>query len=349
MSKKNIAVIFGGASSEYSVSLESASGVISHLNRDKYEPILIGITKEGDWYYFSGDTAKIADDTWREADCAPAVISPARSEHELIVFEADGIRRIHIDVVLPILHGMHGEDGTVQGLCELAGIPIAGCGTLASALCMDKERAHKLVASLGVRVPESILLTADYDFDEVSAKVDSGFGYPLFVKPVRSGSSYGIAKVNEPSELRPAIEDAFRYDDSVILEENIPGFEVGCAVMGNEDPFTGELDEIELADGFFDFTEKYNLITSKIHVPARISPEKTAELKETAIAIYKILGCRCFARVDMFFTPNGEIVFNEVNTIPGFTPHSRFPSMMKARGISFEAIVTSVIEMASEQ
>ena len=348
MNKKNIAVIFGGCSSEYGVSLASASGVISHMDQSKVTPILVGITRQGDWYHYTGSVDRIADDTWKGRDCIPACISPNRSSHGLLVFHENEIERIPIDAVLPILHGRNGEDGTVQGLCALAGIPVVGCGTLSSALCMDKDRAHKLVSLSGVRVPASFVLSPGYDALSANA-LAAKLGYPLFVKPVKAGSSFGVTKVSSPEALQTAIEEAFRYDDRVVLEEGIPGFEVGCAVMGNEELVTGELDEIELAEGFFDFTEKYNLITSKIHVPARISPKKAAELKEAAKTVYQTLDCRGFARVDMFLTPDGEIVFNEVNTIPGFTPHSRFPNMMKAAGMRFEDVITRVIEMAVKE
>lgn len=349
MKKKDIAVLFGGCSSEYSVSLESASGVIGHMDREQYNPILVGITKSGDWFYFTGDTAKIAADTWcNAADCVPAVLCPNRNVRDLLALYKDGFERISVDAVFPVLHGRNGEDGTVQGACELAGIPVVGCGTLASALGMDKDRAHKLVSLAGVRVPKSFVLEKT-DKPDSAQKWAEAIGYPLFVKPVKAGSSYGITKITENGQLMAAVEEAFRYDNQVIVEECIPGFEVGCAVMGNTELSTGEIDEIELADGFFDFTEKYNLITSKIHVPARIPKEKSDELKQTAKTIYRALGCRGFARVDMFLTPEGEIVFNEVNTIPGFTPHSRFPSMMKAAGISFDDVITQAIELAVEQ
>lgn len=347
MNKQNIAVIFGGCSSEYSVSLESASGVISNIDQNKFAPILIGITKDGDWYHFTGEVDRIANDTWVGEGCTSAAISPNRSDHALLIFNKSEVVKIPLDVVLPILHGRNGEDGTVQGVCELAGIPVAGCGILSSSLCMDKYRAHELVSKAGVRVPSSVIISLKYD-DSQTVELAEKLVFPLFVKPVKAGSSYGITKVSKPEELKEAIDNAFRYDDQVILEENIPGFEVGCAVMGNEDIFTGELDEIELSDGFFDFSEKYNLISSKIHVPARIPFEKSEEIKETARTIYQVLGCRGFARVDMFLMPTGEIVFNEVNTIPGFTPHSRFPSMMKTAGIPFKDVVTRIIELAVE-
>lgn len=348
MKKLNVALLFGGNSPEYGVSLASAGAILRHIDPDRFHPVLIGITRQGDWFYFTGDADRIESDTWRDGDCAPAAISPSRSRREILIFHGDRVERLPIDVAFPVLHGRNGEDGTVQGLLELAGIPLAGCGTLASALCMDKARAHKLVSLSGIRVPDSFELSAGYDWGQAQRDAE-GLGYPLFVKPVRAGSSYGITKVMGPESLQGALRGAFRYDERVLLEENIPGFEVGCAVMGNDDPFTGELDEIELDHGFFDFSEKYSLRTSKIHVPARVPREKAAAIKEAARTIYRALGCRGFARVDLFLTPDGEIVFNEVNTIPGFTPHSRFPGMMKAAGLSFGETVHRILETALER
>lgn len=347
--KQNIAVFFGGCSSEYSISLQSASSVIRSLDPDKYRPIPVGITREGDWYYFQGDPRKLLEDRWQDpSDCIPALLSPSRSDRCLLLLQKDGPVRLHIDVALPILHGKNGEDGTLQGLIELAGIPLAGCGTLASALCMDKDRAHKLVGLKGIRVPKAVVLK---DFSpEGTAGPDVAFaertGFPLFVKPVKAGSSFGVTKVTDPAELSAAVRLAFQYDDEVIVEEAIEGFECGCAVLGNEHLITGEIDEIELSGGFFDFTEKYTLKTSSIHVPARISAETAGKLKRTAKTIYRTLGCRGFARVDMFLTPEEEIVFNEVNTIPGFTEHSRYPKMMEAAGLSFREVLDRVIREA---
>lgn len=373
--KQNILIFFGGCSSEYSVSLSSASGVILNLDKTKYNPVTVGITEKGKWYYYTGSVEKILNNTWlNEQDCIPAVLSPNRGEGCLLLLKESGVERIFVDAALPVLHGRNGEDGTLQGLIELAGIPLAGCGTLSSALCMDKDRAHKLVSLAGVRVPEALVLNMDLprrshgtdasdSFPEASAGLSPSrlseaqnfaeiTGYPLYVKPVKAGSSYGVTKVNCPDELAPALSLAFQYDDQVILEENINGFEVGCAVLGplqnSGELITGEVDEIELSGGFFDFTEKYTLKTSAIHVPASVSPEKSAEIKEAAKRIYLALGCSGFARVDMFLTPAGEIVFNEVNTIPGFTEHSRYPGMMRAAGYSFGQVLTKIIEQTAK-
>ena len=343
---KQIAVLFGGCSPEYGVSLESAAGVLRALDRSLYTPVMVGITQAGEWLHFTGGIEEIATDGWRNAaDCRPCALSPDRRARALLIFHRERVETVGIDAVFPVLHGKNGEDGTVQGLCELAGIPLVGCGTLASALCMDKDRAHALARAAGVRVPSSFLLPPG--FEEASAlERAEALGYPLFVKPVRAGSSYGISKVAEPESLLSAISRAFLYDNQVIVEEAIPGFEVGCAVMGNETLTTGEIDEVELTEGFFDFTEKYQLLTSKIHVPARIPDGLAEALKRTAKALYRALGCRGFARVDMFLTPDGGIVFNEVNTIPGFTAHSRFPRMMAAAGVPFEQVVSQAVELA---
>lgn len=343
--KPNIAILFGGYSSEYSVSLSSASTVIRNLNHERYNPILIGISKYGDWFYYTGSADDIQNDTWQISTyCTPAVIAPNRSRN-LLIFKETGIETIRIDAALPILHGRNGEDGTVQGILELAGIPIAGCGVLASALCMDKDRAHKMAGLANVRVPRSLVLFSDTAIDEAYTFA-ANVGFPLYVKPVKAGSSYGISRIETEKELTPAISNALQYDNEVILEENIDGFEVGCAILGSDELITGEVDEIELSDGFFDYTEKYTLKSSAIHVPARIDIEKQKEIKEAAKRIYKILGCSGFARVDMFLTPEGEIVFNEVNTMPGFTEHSRYPGMMKAAGLSFTEVLEKIIEQA---
>ena len=242
-----------------------------------------------------------------------------------------------------MLHGKNGEDGTLQGLLELAGVPVVGCGALASALCMDKDRSHKLAALAGVQVPRSAVFRRGADGAEIRAAAEQ-LGFPLFVKPVRAGSSFGISRVTSAEDLPRAVGEAFAHDREVLLEEAVPGFEVGCAVLGSEELTVGEVDEIELGQGFFDFEEKYTLKTSAIHCPARISTEQARRIKEAAKKVYRALDCKVFARVDLFLTPAGEVVFNEVNTIPGFTAHSRYPRMMEAAGLGFTELITRIIE-----
>ena len=347
--RKHVAVLFGGCSSEYSVSLQSAHAVMTHMDTEKYHLIPVGLTEKGEWLLYRGDLDRVPDDTWHldRSLCTPVALSPDREARCLLSFGEGGqCERIPLDVVFPVLHGKNGEDGTVQGLVELAGIPLVGCDTLSSALCMDKTRAHRLAEHGGILVPKAIELDAPLGEAELIAAVaEAKLSYPLFVKPVRAGSSYGITKVNAESELAPAAALAFEHDCRVIIEENVDGFEVGCAVLGNRILAVGRVDEIELSGGFFDFDEKYTLKTSRIHMPARIDREKEEEIRETAKALYRILGCSGFARVDMFLTPEGKIVFNEINTIPGFTSHSRYPNMMKGIGWSFERVVNTLIAL----
>ncbi|MDY3014748.1 MAG: D-alanine--D-serine ligase VanG [Evtepia sp.] len=350
MKKHTVAVFFGGRSPEYTVSLQSAYSVLTNLSPQQYQVVPVGITRRGQWFLYNGPFDWLLDDSWHSdtASLTPAMISPDPEVHGLLVLSPEGTRTIPLDCALPVLHGKNGEDGTVQGLLELADIPIAGCGTLASALCMDKDRAHKLAAMAGVLVPRSLVLSAWDDRTRAAAWADKA-GFPLFVKPVKAGSSYGITKVSDPQGLPDAIAHAFAYDDQVVLEEAIDGFEVGCAVMGTQELIVGEIDEIELSSGFFDFTEKYTLKTSAIHVPARVDEGTARTVKETAQTIYRALGCAGFARVDLFLTREGELYFNEVNTIPGFTEHSRFPGMMKAAGYTFPQILDTIIRQAMDQ
>ena len=229
MKKPTLAVLFGGCSPEYSVSLQSSYAVLSNLNPDRYTVLPVGITQSGQWFHYTGAYDRIATDSWAEdPGClTPVVVSQDRSVHGLLAFSAPRHQVIQVDYALPILHGKNGEDGTVQGLLELAGIPVVGCGTLASALCMDKDRAHKLASLAGVAVPASLVLNLGED-PQAAVDFARQTGYPLFVKPVKAGSSYGISQIHQEEELLPALDLAFQYDNQVILEETIPGFEVLC-------------------------------------------------------------------------------------------------------------------------
>ncbi len=349
MDRKNIAIIFGGCSPEYEVSLNSASSVIEHINNDLYNTILIGITKEGEWLRYFGDVDKIRDNTWfREKGCNPVAFSQSPSIHGFYEFTGDSNNIIYVDAAFPVLHGKNGEDGTVQGMLKLAGIPFAGCGILSSAMCMDKDIAHRIAQSAGVRVPMSVAADKTMLLEDIIILAET-LRYPVFVKPARAGSSFGITRANGRSELEKAIINAFEYDSKIVVEENIDGFEVGCAILGNDNLILGDVDEIELQTGFFDYKEKYTLTTSKIHMPARIDKATSERIKNTAKILYNALCCSGFARVDMFLTPNGEIIFNEVNTIPGFTAHSRYPNMLRGAGLSFASIVDRLIRMAMEK
>ena len=344
--KKTLCILFGGCSTEYPVSLQSAYAVITHLDREKYRPVLLGITRDGRWFCYDGPLGAIPADTWHtdRAHCTPAVLSPDRETHGLLLLSPAGPSVIRLDGAFPVLHGKNGEDGTVQGLLELAGIPVVGCGCLSSALCMDKDAAHRLAAQAGVAVPRGAVFFG-WEDPALLPERTAGLRYPLFVKPARAGSSFGVSRVEGPEDLAAAVAAALEHDGKAVVEEVVPGFEVGCAVLGTERLFLGAVDEIELAGGFFDYTEKYQLLTSKIHLPARISPERARAVQEAAARLYRALECSGFARVDLFLTPAGEVVFNEVNTIPGFTAHSRYPGMMAAAGVAFGDLVNRLVEL----
>ena len=347
MSQKTIAVFFGGCSTEHAVSLQSAQAVLQAIDRSLYTPLAVGITRDGAWRCYPGDPGRLPDGFWeRDPGCVPCVLSPDRTAPGLLLLDGEP-RLLPLDAAFPVLHGKNGEDGTLQGLLELAGIPLVGCGTLASALGMDKDRAHRLAALAGVPAPRGTVFRRGEAFSAVERAAEA-LGWPLFVKPVRSGSSFGVSRVTGRGGLRAAVEEAFRHDEELLLEEAVPGFEIGCAVVGNDTLVTGRVDEIELSAGFFDFEEKYTLKTSRIHCPARIAPQTEERAAEAAKAVYRALGCRGFARVDLFLTPDGRILFNEVNTIPGFTAHSRFPSMLRAVGVPFDRLVNRLIALAFE-
>jgi D-alanine---D-serine ligase len=347
MKRTTIAVLFGGCSSEYEISLQSASAVIQSMNPEKYDIVLLGITRQGEWRKYSGPIESIQNDTWgQHGSCVPAILSPDRKTHGIILFEDGRTATLRIDAAFPVLHGKNGEDGTVQGLLALAGIPCVGCGTLCSALCMDKDIAHRLVKSWGINTPPSVAVYAGIAESEL-IKLTHILKYPLFVKPANAGSSFGITMVTCEEELPHAADIAFLHDRKIVIEEAVDGFEVGCAVLGNNSLITGEVDEIELK-GFFDFAEKYTPKSSVIHMPARIDKKTSDQIRQTAVEIYRALGCSGFARIDLFLTPDKEIVFNEVNTIPGFTLHSRYPNMMKGIGMDFTQIIDTLIELAVE-
>lgn len=344
--KTTVAVLFGGCSTEYGVSLQSAASVIDHLDKDQYDLVLVGITREGTWFRYGGGTDGIREDRWQaHPSCLPAFLPPSRDLAGLVELVGTEYRVTPVDVVFPVLHGKNGEDGTVQGLLELSGIPFVGCDALSSAVCMDKSIASKLVRMAGVNTAPSIVVYAEDDLYSAVKEAEE-LGFPLYVKPARSGSSFGIVKAYDKLELMEGIRSAFLHDNKVVVEQNVSGFEVGCAVLGNTDPMIAEIDEIELQGEFFDYDEKYSLATSTIHLPARISGDTAARIREAAKLIYRTLGCTGLARVDMFVCPDGRIVFNEVNTMPGFTAASRYPNMMRASHIAYPELMDRLIQLA---
>jgi D-alanine--(R)-lactate ligase len=339
MDRLRIGIIFGGSSEEHPISVKSAQEVAGHLDTEKYEPFYVGITRSGAWMLCDGP-----DPDWENGSCRPAVLSPDRNVHGLLVLEQGRYETISLDVVLPVLHGRLGEDGAMQGLLELAGIPYAGCDVQSSALCMDKSLAYTVAGSAGIATPNFWVVRPNENIDP------DQLPYPVFVKPARSGSSFGVSKVSRREELPTAVETARQFDSKVLIEEAVAGSEVGCAILGNEpDLVAGEVDRIALSHGFFrihqeDEPESGSENSTPI-VPADISTESRALVQETAKAIYRALGCRGLARVDMFLTEDGAVVLNEVNTLPGMTSYSRYPRMMAAAGLPLAEVLDRMVSL----
>jgi len=340
MDRLKVGIIFGGRSEEHPVSVKSAREIARNLDIEKYEPFYVGITKSGTWKLCDGPDAE-----WESGNCRPAMLSPDSSVHGLLAETQGRYETIRLDVVLPVLHGTLGEDGAMQGLLELSGIPYVGCDVQSSALCMDKSLAYLVTRSAGIATPKFWTVMANEKID-----LDL-FTYPVFVKPARSGSSFGVTKVSRDEELLSAVETARQYDSKVLIEEAVLGSEIGCAILGNgQDLIAGEVDRIELSHGFFrihqeDEPESGSENSTAI-VPADIPEESRLLVQETAKAVYRALGCRGLSRVDMFLRDDGEVVLNEVNTLPGMTLYSRYPRMMAAAGLPLTEVIDRMVSLA---
>src|SRR5919201_1146649 len=339
MDRLKVGIIFGGCSEEHPISVKSAQEVARHLDTAKYEPVYVGITRSGAWKLCDGPGAD-----WENGSCRPAVLSPDRSVHGLLVLEDGRYQAIRLDLVLPVLHGRLGEDGAMQGLLELSGVPYVGCDVQSSALCMDKPLAYIVARSAGIATPDFWTVTANEDIDA------DPLTYPVFVKPARSGSSFGVSKVSEEAALLGAVETARRYDSKVVIESAVVGSEVGCAVLGNDlELLTGEVDRISLSHGFFRIHQEIEPESGSENstpiVPADISPEARSLVQKTAKALYRALGCSGLARVDMFLKEDGTVVLNEVNTLPGMTSYSRYPRMMAAAGVPLAEVIDRIVSV----
>lgn len=350
MTKKNICVLFGGRSSEYEVSLSSASAVMSHMDAEKYNIIKIGITKDtGAWYLFPGDVSAVRDGSWcSDASALRRVYIDTDICGGLFTIE-DGERApLSCDAVFPVLHGACGEDGTVQGMLDLCAIPYVGCGCAASAVAMDKAMTKSVVSTLSIPQARCVVLRRrDYEDNPASAEnAAEKVGYPMFVKPSRAGSSVGVSKVKSRAELTAALETAFREDDKVLCEEAIVGAEVEVAVLEEQGRYTVSAPgEIVPGSDFYDYETKYVSDVASYHIPARVSEEDTDKLRRYAEEIFRALDCRGLARVDFFSTERGP-VFNEINTLPGFTPISMYPKLIAHSGVSFGELIDRLIEAA---
>lgn len=340
MAKLKVGIVFGGCSEEHPVSVKSAREVADSLDLAKYEPCYIGITRSGAW--------RLCDTPGPDwEDGRPALLSPDRSSPGLLVLDGGQYKTIGLDVVVPVLHGKLGEDGAIQGLLELSGIPYAGCDVQSSALCMDKTLTYLVVGDAGIATPAFWTVDAD---EKIEAET---LPYPVFVKPARSGSSFGVTKVTEEADLESAMATARQYDSKVLIEEAVDGSEIGCAVLGNESElFAAEVDRVALTHGFFRIHQESEpergSENSQFIVPADIPAESRALVQETAKAIYRALGCRGLARVDLFLKPDGTVVLNEVNTMPGLTSYSRYPRMMAASGLPLAEVIDRMVALALE-
>lgn len=372
-----VAIVFGGQSTEHEVSRVSAQSVAENLDKSKYEAVMVGITREGRWLPYNGPVEKLGTGEW-EAIALPGAdkarglpeknlpemdgaedgglptreIDPAREILVSVVEEKGAGKKI--DVVFPVLHGLNGEDGTIQGLLELAGIPYVGSGVLGSALGMDKYYAKIIFEKEGLPQGKYLMFTRrqfDVDLDSILTQVEDVLGYPCFVKPCNSGSSVGVGKACDREGLIFAMHDAFKYDKRVLAEEFIDGREIECSVLGNDDPVASTVGEIIPCNEFYDYDAKYSAnSTSQIIIPAQLPENTVQRIREYAVRAFKALDCAGLARVDFFVhKKTGAVYINELNTMPGFTSISMYPKLWEASGISYSEILDRLIELALER
>ncbi|MFC5503181.1 D-alanine--(R)-lactate ligase [Lysinimonas soli] len=340
MTRLTIGIVFGGRSEEHPISVKSARAVAKNLDLDTYDPVWIGITTSGTWKLCDHPGVDLDD-----GELPRAMLAPDPGVHGLLVLTPEGYQTIRLDLVFPVLHGRFGEDGAMQGLLELSGIPYIGCDIAASALAMDKSLAYLVARGAGIATPDFRVVGPDETVDP------DGLGYPVFVKPARSGSSFGVTKVVRGEGLADAVETARAYDSKVLIEEAVIGSEIGCAILGNGSELTsGEVDRVALAHGFFRIHQERDPESGSENatfiVPADISARSRSLVQQTAEAVYRALGCRGLARVDMFLRDDGTVVLNEVNTLPGLTSYSRYPRMMAAAGLPLGEVIDRLATLA---
>lgn len=350
--KTRVAILFGGKSAEHEVSLQSAKNIIQAIDKDKYDVILIGIDHDGKWYLNDSSHFLLHEEN-------PKLISLAVSNQNLALLPGDTGRQMlnvtkststgEIDVVFPVLHGPFGEDGTVQGMLKLAGIPFVGAGVLGSAVGMDKDVMKRLLRDAGI--PQAKFLSYSHaDFKKITYnRIENTLGIPCFVKPANLGSSVGITKVHNQSEFTPALAEAFNYDDKILIEEYIKGREIECSVLGNENPEVSVPGEIIAQHEFYDYDAKYIDQQGAIfEIPARLQPTVVKKIQQLAVKSFKVLCCEGMARVD-FFLKGDKVYVNELNTIPGFTRISMYPKLWQASGISYGQLIDKLIELAVQR
>jgi D-alanine--D-alanine ligase len=347
MMKKTIAVLFGGQSSEHEVSCVSAMTIITNINKELYDVLMIGITKDGRWLKVN-DAADIKSGAWRE-EKVTAIISPDTTHKGILLISGDKVSFQKVDVIFPALHGLYGEDGTVQGLITLSGIPYVGCGILSSAVSMDKLYTKMIVDTLHVRQANYVgVLKHDLEqMDLVVEKVEAKLDYPVFIKPSNAGSSQGVSKAHNRQELIDGLNLAVKHDRKILVEETIVGREIECAILGGHDPKASGVGEILAAADFYDYDAKYNNMESKTIISPEL-PEGIAEkIREIAVRVFRAVDGFGLSRVDFFLErETNEIVFNEINTLPGFTAISMYPMLWEAKGIGKPQLVDKLIQSA---
>lgn len=355
MSKKTVlCIMFGGNSTEYEVSLKSSYSVLENVDRTKYDIVRVGITRQGQMYIYEGEDAKIKDNSWKDdsANLKKALFSTSYGDHAVYAINEGGaVERVAIDVVFPVMHGAYSEDGRLQGMLDMCGVAYVGPGCASSAVCMDKAFTKMLLNNYGVPVAATVYVTkndVENDFDSIKKDV-AELGYPVFVKPANSGSSVGVSKAANEEELQTALEKAIKFDGKVLIEEAIVGKEVEVAVLGNEKAVALTCGEIISDADFYDYDDKYNNGTSTYKIPAEIKKSTWINLKRTAEGIFQYLDCKGLSRVDFFVCGEEEkIVFNEINTLPGFTSISLYPKMAMASGFTYSEIVDELVKYAFE-
>lgn len=351
--KLSLAVIFGGVSSEHEVSRMSVTSILENLSNERYEVHMVGITKEGRWLLYTGPVEDILSGAWEQGPVTPAFLSPDPSVHGLVALRDGKAETIHVDVIFPALHGKNGEDGTIQGLFQLSGIPYVGCDTESSAICMDKAVTHSLLSSADIEQAHYLWFYADrFDAapDTIKNKIQARLDFPVFVKPSNAGSSVGVSKVERFEDLDQAIRKAAREDKKVVVEEGITGQEVEVAVLGNRDCDASIVGEIGASAQFYDYDDKYINGTSQLYIPARIPQEASEKIRQTAVRAYRLLGCSGLARVDFFVTAgDNRVILNEINTLPGFTSISMYPKLWMAMGLSYGELLDKLIELALQR
>lgn len=346
--KQTICVLFGGNSSEHEVSCVSAGNVVSQLDRERFEVLTVGIDKQGSWFLTSAAPDEIKSGAWVNCHNKACILSPCPKHRGLLVFNKNGDTAVtHVDVVFPVLHGKNGEDGTVQGLLELAAIPYVGPGVLGSSLCMDKAMAKDVLQYHGIRVTEGFCVRRGYDVAAVHSQIEASFGYPVVIKPSRAGSSVGVVSVQNSTMLAEALQTAAAEDDKILVERAVDAREVECAVLGTTDAPQASCPGEIVKEGMYDYATKYQKNTARLEIPADVTAEQAETIRNLACRAFTATECRGLARVDFFIDrKSGEILLNEINTLPGFTDISMYPMLWKASGLSYTELLTRLIELA---